>query len=236
MNSVSSVIKRVCLARKAGRPAIKYRIQLIDDSLVEGSVEFMEKRLMASKKYHMTITSHLGFSSDKEAVDEFKSLRRKYFSEGISVAALLEDDFGNQGPVIACNVLYKESMSETEFRTDPMRLLDQTMADAKKHVDVLKTFNCADYINSLGFAVASDFQSQGIATELLMARAEVCRLTNNPVSANVFTGPRTQKAAARTGFQTLSELDLRKYRIGDRIVYPEADGWPTIKFMAQKYF
>lgn len=60
MNSVSSVIKRVCLAKTAGRPAIKYRIQLIDDSLVEGSVEFMEKRLMASRKSHMTITSHLG--------------------------------------------------------------------------------------------------------------------------------------------------------------------------------
>ncbi|CAH0391477.1 unnamed protein product [Bemisia tabaci] len=59
MNSVSSVIKRVCLAKTAGRPAIKYRIQLIDDSLVEGSVEFMEKRLMASRKSHMTITSHL---------------------------------------------------------------------------------------------------------------------------------------------------------------------------------
>nr|XP_018909332.1 PREDICTED: uncharacterized protein LOC109038655 [Bemisia tabaci] len=234
MSSDSSVIKRVCLEAEAGSPAVKYRIQLLDESLIDESVEFLAKELLPST--NMTIISSLGFLSDKDACDEIKSVLRKHLSEGISLAALLEDDSGNCGPLIGCNVLYKESTSEMEYRTDKMKLCHQTLVDLKKGVDVLKIYNCSDCISAFGISVASAFRGRGIATEFLRARAEVCRLTNIPVTAGVFSGPYSHKAAAKAGFRTLSELDLGTYRIDNKIVHPEARGWPTAKYMANKYF
>nr|XP_018909329.1 PREDICTED: uncharacterized protein LOC109038652 isoform X2 [Bemisia tabaci] len=207
----------------------------LNENLSSIIVVFHEKRKV--KRFSFAHQSEItGFLSDKDACDEIKSVLRKHFCEGISLAALLEDDSGNCGPLIGCNVLFKESTSEREYRTDKMKLFYQTWADLKKGVDVLKTFNCSDFINSCGLSVASDFRGQGIATELLRARAQVCRLTNIPVTANVFSGPYSHKAAAKAGFQTLSELDLSTYRIDNRIVFPEARGWPTAKYMANKYF
>ena len=82
--------------------------------------------------------------------------------------------------------------------------------------------------------MAPEYESQGIGTEMLRTREELCKLINVPVSATIFTGQMSQRMAARVGYQLLSELDLTTFRIDGQIAIPDPD-WPVIKWMAIRY-
>nr|XP_018906194.1 PREDICTED: uncharacterized protein LOC109036441 [Bemisia tabaci] len=234
----ASMIKRVKLEASEEHPSLQYRIQIVDESLLDEAMTFMGK-YFSNNNLGNSLVADL---KDKKLENFEGTIWKEILSEGISLAAILEDDQGNRGRIICCYALGIVKEGDKFDLNSPerdipkgSRCIIQTLEDVTSKADVFKAFDCDEYIDGCGLATATDFQRRGIAGELMRACPEVCKLTGTPVCAAVFTAEASQKLAFRCGYKTLAELDLTTYRIDDRIIYPNPE-CPVIKFMAIRYF
>ncbi|CAH0392326.1 unnamed protein product [Bemisia tabaci] len=233
----TSIIKRVKIGKSSEHSAFRYRIQLVDESLIAEAAEFMDEYFIANSNLENSYDS----VDDEEMIDKNYSFWRVPLSEGISLAAFLEDDEDDESRMICCSVLGVEKKEEKPVVSKPekpskrVEQILQTQEDLIGKADVFSLFNCDAYVTGHGMATAPKFQRRGIGEEMLRARSQICRLTNIPVSAAVFTGEASQKLAKKCGYETLAELDLTTYRIDGKLIYPNPD-WPVIKWMAARYF
>nr|XP_018906188.1 PREDICTED: uncharacterized protein LOC109036435 [Bemisia tabaci] len=237
----TAVIKRVKLEASKGRPALQYRIQLIDEPLFKEALAFMNEHFVLNNNLMKSLAPGVAPTEPIEDDDEEPGPWEMALSEGISLAAILEDDQGTTGSMIACYMLGIErkgevfSLPEGQDIPEFFRYIGKTLEDVEAKADVYTIFNCTSYVAGYGLATAPKYQRRGIGEEMLRARAQVCRITDTPVSAAVFTGEASQKLAKKCGYQTLAELDLTTYRIDGKLIYPNPE-WPVIKWMAIRYF
>ncbi|XP_072158072.1 uncharacterized protein [Bemisia tabaci] len=95
------VIKRVKQEASVSRPSLQYRIQYVDESMIEEAAAFMIEHLLPNDN----LDRSLGTIDDDEAIDEAYSDWKMLLSKGTSLAAILEDDEGRRDRMISCNVL-----------------------------------------------------------------------------------------------------------------------------------
>lgn len=232
-----ALIKRVHQKPTDGRPPITYRIQVVDEPFFKEAANFMIENFLPTEN----ICSSIGLLSENGGIETARVFWEKQVAKGISLAAFLEDKDGGRGKMISCNVLEverknqeDESMKTIEL-SDKLKKIFQTMEETEAKADVYTLYNCEAFVHAYGLSVMTDFERRGIGAEMLIARAEICKQTDTPISATVFTGSASQRLAERCGYETIAELDITTYRIDGQIVYPKPK-WPVIKWMAKRYF
>nr|XP_018906065.1 PREDICTED: uncharacterized protein LOC109036348 [Bemisia tabaci] len=107
--------------------------------------------------------------------------------------------------MISCNVLFTVRKGQEKSKIDtysrPRQIIYETCAAVRAVADdVFTKYECSSFINCKGLTVAPEYESQGIGTEMLRTREELCKLINVPVSATIFTGQMSQRMAARVGY------------------------------------
>ncbi|XP_049887883.1 uncharacterized protein LOC126382153 [Pectinophora gossypiella] len=98
--------------------------------------------------------------------------------------------------------------------------------------DVFKYLGLDKVLYALGLVVQREYRGAKLGARLLAAREPLGLAQGIKGTANVFTGPASQKSAARAGFETAFQVTLKQLAdIG--LKYPPDDR--VIKLMVRKY-
>ncbi|XP_043463315.1 uncharacterized protein LOC122499199 [Leptopilina heterotoma] len=206
MEESHSAVVKVIEAMKDDKQ-IKFFIKLIPKDRFVDAVNHMCTFFLADEP----ICKSLNVKNDPQAVEEFKALFKIALEDNLSVAAFVENPQGGKPIIAALNVLYlggkgqKIDFSQYISKSDKVQRVMQVMEASAADVNFEKLYGCDKYIGGFGLSVDPVFRGNAIGYHLLMARNEVGKAKNIPLTMTVFTSPISAKLASRAGFQVLSE-------------------------------
>ncbi|XP_018574986.1 uncharacterized protein LOC108913832 [Anoplophora glabripennis] len=149
------------------------------------------------------------FVEDPQAVQEFADLWRYAFSHKLGIICLTEDENGKIEFVGGnmTTISEKGDASDLEGKSETYKKVLSAIIYTSKKRDIFSELNINEYLTAFGLYVLPKFRGQGIGTEILRARRELCLAVGIKTSATVFTSIISQKNAKQAGFKEFVEID-----------------------------
>ncbi|XP_062534852.1 uncharacterized protein LOC134204037 [Armigeres subalbatus] len=193
-----------------------YRVQDLpedrfDDAIRHMCDHFARDELMNQAK---------GLSRDLVAMSDVVALWRAMLPDRLSLVCFRE----GSDEIVAVNILDVASKSDQDdrrFDSAIFQAIYDTIEYVSKRANIFERYGVDRYLNAMGLSVNPEYRGRGIATEMLRARIALCRTVGLKLSSSCFTGPISQTAAVRAGFQedfaiTYGELA----RVNRKFSYP----------------
>ncbi|XP_022200817.2 uncharacterized protein LOC111057673 [Nilaparvata lugens] len=219
-------------------PPLKYMIQVITEDLIEDAVQHMTKYFLVREN----ILSSAAYLEDSVSMKVCHDLWRKILKVGVGLVALVElnEDGETKKKVAGINLTTIANLDDEKNSKDELLKLQgkavkktvRTVIDLEKDVDIASLYGTRKYLTAYGLSVAPQYSGDGVGYRLLMARTPLCRALGIRLTVTAFTSPLSQYLAKKAGFETVTSLDYKTYKHGDKLAYPRLDG--SIALMAKR--
>ncbi|XP_018574983.1 uncharacterized protein LOC108913830 [Anoplophora glabripennis] len=191
--------------RDADGVARKYWVQDLTPEYEDIFIDNMKKIFLKDEP----VCKYSNFAEDPQAVQDFTDLWRYGFSHKLGIICLTEDENGKiefvGGNMTALSEKGTKGGIEDKCKTY-QKVLSVFIYVTKKR-DIFNELNINEYLTAFGLFVLPKFRGQGIATEILKARRELCLAVGIKASATIFTSIISQKNARQAGFKDFVEID-----------------------------
>ncbi|EAT34939.1 AAEL012870-PA [Aedes aegypti] len=193
-----------------------YRVQDLPEDRFEDAIRhmcdyFARDELMNQAK---------GLAKDLVAMGDVVALWKAMLPDRMSLVCFRE----GSDEIVGVNILDVASRSDkdnAQFNSAIFQAIYDTIEYVSHQANIFDRYNVDHYLNAMGLSVDPKYRGRGIATEILRARIPLCRAVGLKLSATCFTGPNSQTAATRVGFQedfTITYGELA--RVDQRFNYP----------------
>ncbi|XP_050355614.1 uncharacterized protein LOC126776826 [Nymphalis io] len=160
-----------------------------------------------------TLCNLSDFTEDAMSVESIVTYWKKCLSQRMSLGCYTDVD--GKKTLVALNVCIVERI-EDKFPTDEIK--------GAAWINVLKALeyveakcNSFEYLGvdellyALGLVVKTEYRGHKLGSKILAAREPLCISQGLKVTSTVFTGPASQKSAARCGFETMVTVSLKEF-------------------------
>jgi GNAT superfamily N-acetyltransferase len=102
------------------------------------------------------------------------------------------------------------------------------------YVNIFEKYGVTEFLSAFGLYVHPDFRGQGLGTEILRARTNLCKGVGLKVTMSFFTTTQGQRAAEKAGMELLAEVPYNVFKTEDgKEVYNNMNP-KTLKIMAMR--
>ncbi|XP_043276908.1 uncharacterized protein [Venturia canescens] len=238
-NGASRVWRLIESSSKSnGKEIEKISIESIPEDRYDEAVDFLCKYYIADEP----LCQSRNINNDLVALEDFRREWRETLEEGISVGAFSMGENLSKPELVGLNVLYigtkavdAKEMEKKTFNSTKAKELIEMFVRVRDATDIYKKYETDIYLGAIGLCVHPHYRGLGLAKYMLDARTKIGQELGIPVTVTIFTGPLSQMAAERAGFEVLFE---RRYdqMLDDNgeIMYP-VKGSKMIKVMGKKF-
>ncbi|CAD0195186.1 unnamed protein product [Chrysodeixis includens] len=159
---------------------------------------------------------------------------RGYLSQRMSLACYEEKN--GQSKLVAlnvCLVICEGEKADDVIVGEKWKNVYGALEVCDEKVDAFKCLGLDKLLYALGLVVTRDYRGARLGSRILAARKPLSLYHGVKGTSTVFTGPASQKSAARAGFSTLATITFKDLAEAG-LDYPE-DESRAIKVMAMKY-
>ncbi|XP_046969437.1 uncharacterized protein LOC124536840 [Vanessa cardui] len=183
-----------------------------------------------------TLCNLSNISEDAESVDTIVKIWSKFLAQRMSLGCYTEIE--GKKTLVALNVCIVE-YAEEKLPVDEVSRGDawKNVLNALNYID--SKCNAFEYLGvdrllyALGLVVKPEFRGHKLGSKILAAREPLCKSQGLKATSTVFTGPASQKSAARCGFETMVTVSLKELA-ENGLKYPPDEN-RTIKLMYKRY-
>ncbi|KAI5638572.1 hypothetical protein NE865_08764 [Phthorimaea operculella] len=179
------------------------------------------------------ICSHSGIHEDPVSLNSIVQSWRLFFNQRTSLACYATKD--GHRTLVACNacaVLCEGEKAEIPMEGEGWINVYNVCKYFDERLDAFKYLGLDQLLYALGLIVQREYRGAGLGARVLAAREPLCRKLGVKGSSTLFTGPGSQKSAARAGFHTAYEATWTE--LADAGLNYTRDG-KVIKLMVRKY-
>ncbi|XP_047540525.1 uncharacterized protein LOC125073654 [Vanessa atalanta] len=182
-----------------------------------------------------TLCNLSNFSEDAESITSIVKLWKKFLSQRMSLGCYTEIE--GKKTLVALNVCIVESVEEKLPADEVQGVAWKNVFNALEYVE--SKCNTFEYLGvdrllyALGLVVKPEFRGHKLGSKILAAREPLSKSQGLKATSTLFTGPASQKSAARSGFETMVTISLKELA-EQGLNYPPDEN-RTIKLMYKKY-
>ncbi|KAJ8979504.1 hypothetical protein NQ317_015682 [Molorchus minor] len=180
----------------------KYWIQDLTEEFEDEVCHYMSTRFILDEP----LCTHSKLMDDPVLVQRFISKWRDIFKQKLSLICLTKDD-NDKTCLVGCNALEVECKSDKQKHTKEesasLGIIVGLLEYVYKLKDIFSEIKSDEYLSALGLYVLPEYRGEGIGTELLKARRELCIGVGLKTSVTAFTSTGGQKSAEKAGFKDL---------------------------------
>ncbi|XP_023950331.1 uncharacterized protein LOC112054698 isoform X2 [Bicyclus anynana] len=181
------------------------------------------------------LCSYSKLTEDPESVRSMVQFWRDCLAQRMSLGCYTVVD--GQKTLVGLNVCVLDTIEErvpsTPIEGAAWKNVYGAMAYLEEKCDPFKYLNLDTVLHALGLSVKRDYRGKHLGSRILAARKPLSLLHGIKATATVFTGPASQKSAAKAGFTTASAANSREMAAAG-LNYPNDDSI-TIKLMVKRY-
>ncbi|KAJ8918484.1 hypothetical protein NQ315_008181 [Exocentrus adspersus] len=193
--------------KKGNDGSIKnYWIQDVVPEYVDTFLDNMETVFLKDE----SLCKYSKFLDDPEAVKQFRDFWINGMKDKLALICLTTDENGRERFVGGNMLVISEKGSkglEVQSNSKAFKKVMSVVGYVANAKDVFKELNVEEYLTAYGLYVMPEFRGQGIGTELLKARRELCLAVGIKATATVFTSIVSQRTARSAGFQEFVAID-----------------------------
>ncbi|XP_069669114.1 arylalkylamine N-acetyltransferase-like 2 [Periplaneta americana] len=212
----------------------KFIIQDLTEDIFEDVLEIMSVNFCKDE----VMFGCLKITEDPVSLTELQDLWRKLSKQNAGLVALLDD--GSDRPRVAgANMTFvcrkQDKFSPDDFKGKAMKAMARDgMVYICGYVNIFQHYGVKEYLSAFGLIVHPDFRGQGLGTEILKARKDLCKALGLKVTMTFFTTVEGQKSAKKAGMDVLAEIPYEIFKTEDgEEVYPIINP-KTAKVMAMR--
>ncbi|KAG7304574.1 hypothetical protein JYU34_011531 [Plutella xylostella] len=175
-----------------------------------------------------------GIHKDALGLEDARLFWRTTMAERMSVACYRE--LNGKKEIVGVNACPVKCIDDEEkdiFKSDCFKQVINGMVYGDKKASPFRTLGVDKYLSGAGLMVRRDARGEGIGARLLAAREPLCRSVGITATVTIFTGPASQKSAAKAGFTDLAALTFAE--LADAGMKYPRDERVVIKMMAKTY-
>nr|XP_029732804.1 uncharacterized protein LOC115268779 [Aedes albopictus] len=193
-----------------------YTIQDLPEERFEDAVRHLSEHFARDEQMNQA----KGLDRDECAMNEVVQLWNAMLPERLSVVCFRE----GSDEIVGVNVLgvaFKFDKEEPKFKSEIFQTIFDTIGYISQQANVYERYGVDRYLNAMGLSVDPVYRGRGIATELLRARIPLCKAMGIKLTSTCFTGPGSQGAARKVGFEenfSITYAELAK--VDARFEYP----------------
>ncbi|KAJ2944045.1 hypothetical protein O0L34_g8377 [Tuta absoluta] len=179
------------------------------------------------------LCSYSGVHEDPVSLNSIVQAWRLFISQRMSLGCYATKD--GRRTLVACNVclvVCEGEKNQLLMEGEGWVNVYNVCKYFDERLDAFKYLGLDKLLYALGLIVRRDYRSARLGARVLAAREPLCRKTGLKGSSTLFTGPGSQKSAARAGFHTAYEATMTELADAG-LNYPRDER--VIKLMVRKY-
>ncbi|XP_028158730.1 uncharacterized protein LOC114351648 [Ostrinia furnacalis] len=171
--------------------------------------------------------------NDPVSIASIEEVWRKTIAERMTLGCYTEVD----GPMTlvalnACTVMEKGEHPELTIEGKAWKNVYAVIDYIEQKKDAFEVVGTDVLLHALGLVVSREFRGSRLGGRILAAREPLCKSVGIKGTATVFTGPASQKLAAKCGFTTIAQVTWAELA-DSGLDYPREE--KIVKYMVKKY-
>ncbi|XP_055551330.1 uncharacterized protein LOC129733829 [Wyeomyia smithii] len=159
-------------------------------------------------------------AEEQQSVDDIYALWREVVKQRLALVCFRE----GSDEIVGLNMTYascKDDKHDSVIHGPRWRDVHDAVMYMTDRSKVHETYQVDAYLSALGLSVTPKYRGRGIATEILRARAPLCRAVGLKLTSTVFTAIGSQVPAAKVGFVETFVMDYEELaKVESRFTFP----------------
>ncbi|KAL0895302.1 hypothetical protein ABMA27_011447 [Loxostege sticticalis] len=174
-----------------------------------------------------------GLINDPVSIESIEVVWRKTVAERMTLGCYTEVD-GQMTLVAlnACLVMDKGETPDFKIEGKAWKNVYAVIDYIEEKKDAFEYLGLDRVLHALGLVVTREYRGSKLGGRILAAREPLCKSVGIKATATVFTGPASQKLAAKCGFTTIAEATWSELADAG-LDFPRED--KVVKYMVKKY-